>query len=260
MNALRFARMVAVISSLGAGTPWAYGGEVIQGVDGPVLYKQVSDGPFSCVNFLTFQVEDFEDHLLNTPGLGVTSGFITSSVFDSARDSVDLDDGDLNNLSTNNAGTYQGDSWYVQVTVSFTFDPRVLGGFPTHAGLVITDATFGAETVTGFDAEGQPVGSLVYEFPDPGEGSCADDYFYGAFSQNGISRIEVVLRGETEIDHVQYGFSDLAAESDLNDDGVVDGADLGILLSNWDTPCLGDLNGDFTVDGADLGVLLSNWR
>jgi len=51
---------------------------------------------------------------------------------------------------------------------------------------------------------------------------------------------------------------------DLNDDGVVDGADLGILLNAWgDCPvlenCVGDLNGDGVVDGADLGILLNNW-
>jgi len=46
--------------------------------------------------------------------------------------------------------------------------------------------------------------------------------------------------------------------SDLNGDGVVDGADLGALLSAWGT-AEGDLNGDGIVDGADLGILLSNW-
>jgi len=49
--------------------------------------------------------------------------------------------------------------------------------------------------------------------------------------------------------------------ADLNCDGVVDGADLGILLSAWG-PCVDcpeDLNGDGVVDGADLGVLLSAW-
>jgi len=48
---------------------------------------------------------------------------------------------------------------------------------------------------------------------------------------------------------------------DLNGDGVVDGADLGELLSQWG-PCVGcsaDLNGDGVVDGVDLGILLSNW-
>lgn len=48
---------------------------------------------------------------------------------------------------------------------------------------------------------------------------------------------------------------------DLNGDGVVDGADLGILLSSWGPceHCAADLNGDGVVDGADLGVLLSAW-
>jgi len=47
---------------------------------------------------------------------------------------------------------------------------------------------------------------------------------------------------------------------DLNGDGVVDGADLGALLTLWGTADpSADLNGDGIVDGADLGILLSNW-
>lgn len=42
-------------------------------------------------------------------------------------------------------------------------------------------------------------------------------------------------------------------------DGVVNGADLGLLLSNWGLDATGDLNGDGTVNGADLGELLSQW-
>ncbi len=47
--------------------------------------------------------------------------------------------------------------------------------------------------------------------------------------------------------------------ADLNGDGVVDGADLGLLLNNWGNSGLGDINGDGAVDGADLGLLLNNW-
>ncbi len=47
--------------------------------------------------------------------------------------------------------------------------------------------------------------------------------------------------------------------ADLNDDGVVDGADLGILLTNWGRAGIGDINGDGIVDGADLGLLLQSW-
>jgi hypothetical protein len=46
---------------------------------------------------------------------------------------------------------------------------------------------------------------------------------------------------------------------DLNADGAIDGADLGMLLSVWNEVGSADLNGDGTVDGADLGVLLSAW-
>ncbi len=47
---------------------------------------------------------------------------------------------------------------------------------------------------------------------------------------------------------------------DLNDDGIVDGADLGLLLAAWDSDDdIADLNDDGIVDGADLGLLLSAW-
>ncbi len=46
---------------------------------------------------------------------------------------------------------------------------------------------------------------------------------------------------------------------DINGDGMVDGADLGLLLFAWGTPGAADLNGDGTIDGADLGLLLNAW-
>ena len=50
-----------------------------------------------------------------------------------------------------------------------------------------------------------------------------------------------------------------ANPADLNGDGVVNGADLGILLAAWGGSGTGDLNGDGTINGADIGILLSNW-
>ncbi len=51
--------------------------------------------------------------------------------------------------------------------------------------------------------------------------------------------------------------------SDLNDDGLVDSADLAILQSQWGRcapgTCSGDLDGDGRVDGVDLMVLLAAW-
>lgn len=45
---------------------------------------------------------------------------------------------------------------------------------------------------------------------------------------------------------------------DFNGDGLVNGLDLGVLLSGWGS-AQGDINGDGTTDGADLGLVLSAW-
>jgi hypothetical protein len=61
-----------------------------------------------------------------------------------------------------------------------------------------------------------------------------------------------------------------AIPADLNNDGLVNGLDLGILLINWSIPagspgcggalpCPSDLNGDGQVNGLDLGILLGSW-
>lgn len=47
--------------------------------------------------------------------------------------------------------------------------------------------------------------------------------------------------------------------ADLNGDGSVDGADLGLLLAAWGTDGPGDFNGDGIVDGLDLGMALAEW-
>jgi fibronectin-binding autotransporter adhesin len=71
--------------------------------------------------------------------------------------------------------------------------------------------------------------------------------------------------------NVTYGTQSVTVEyvgsfekvGDLNHDGLVNGADLGILLGSWgncaEACCQGDLNGDSVVNGADLGILLGDW-
>jgi len=46
---------------------------------------------------------------------------------------------------------------------------------------------------------------------------------------------------------------------DLNEDGVVNGADLAAMLGSWGDHDDGDLNGDDITTGADLAVLLGHW-
>ena len=49
---------------------------------------------------------------------------------------------------------------------------------------------------------------------------------------------------------------------DIECDGLVDGVDLGIMLSRWGPAAKGDvadINLDGAVDGVDLGLLLATW-
>jgi hypothetical protein len=52
---------------------------------------------------------------------------------------------------------------------------------------------------------------------------------------------------------------------DLNEDGIVDAADIGLLLSAWGScgkagpGCFADLNEDGVVDGTDIGLILGAW-
>jgi hypothetical protein len=53
--------------------------------------------------------------------------------------------------------------------------------------------------------------------------------------------------------------------ADFNDDGVVNGADLGVLISSWGPcppppgTCVADITGNGIVDGGDLGLLIASW-
>ena len=54
-------------------------------------------------------------------------------------------------------------------------------------------------------------------------------------------------------------------DADLNDDGKVDGYDLGTVLGQWGhcptvaSSCLGDLNFDGVVNELDVDIVLQNW-
>lgn len=60
-----------------------------------------------------------------------------------------------------------------------------------------------------------------------------------------------------------YGFQTTGScgtTGDLNGDGSVDGADIGLFLLQWEcSKCEADFNNDGIVDGADFGILLLAW-
>lgn len=68
-----------------------------------------------------------------------------------------------------------------------------------------------------------------------------------------------LLGGGTGIANVCVGMPAGPGILDLNGDGSVSGADLGLLLGQFGGPGSADFNCDGVVDGADLGILLGGW-
>ncbi|HMN96514.1 MAG TPA: hypothetical protein PKC43_08690 [Phycisphaerales bacterium] len=75
----------------------------------------------------------------------------------------------------------------------------------------------------------------------------------GGFNEEGSGTLSISCAGSRCVEPT-------TCLGDLNMDGVVDGADLGILLGAWGrSGVAADLNRDGIVDGADLGILLGLW-
>lgn len=70
----------------------------------------------------------------------------------------------------------------------------------------------------------------------------------------------VVVTVEVDLSNTKlYGVYTDAIPGDLNGDGEVNGGDLGVLLSQFNTSGSADFNDDGVVDGGDLGLLLNFW-
>ncbi len=99
----------------------------------------------------------------------------------------------------------------------------------------------------------QPDEEHVIELPNvPGETVVVEAHH--SWPLNGNTSIEILQFEETNFVETP------PCPADLNNDGTVNGADLGLLLAAWNTSeDAADLNNDGTVNGADLGLLLSDW-
>ncbi|HMN96693.1 MAG TPA: hypothetical protein PKC43_09635 [Phycisphaerales bacterium] len=79
-------------------------------------------------------------------------------------------------------------------------------------------------------------------------------------NRNGIDDAIEILTGDVQdLDGDWIPDECATCGADLDGNGIVDGADLGVLLGSWGAPGAGDLDGNGVVDGADLGLLLAAW-
>lgn len=130
----------------------------------------------------------------------------------------------------------------------------------TRKGIILGDATFDGSVQFGYWSLGSPgfteLGSLLtsadYSSISIADLQIDDD---GTFTLVGSGYHLAHARTEALM-----WTSSAAVFGDLDGDGTVDGADLGLLLSLWGTgDPVADLDGSGVVDGADLGLLLGAW-
>lgn len=187
--------------------PVMAGGHTFIFADTP--YVSSGDSPFDLFGpGSDFFLEDFEDGLLNTPGL---LGFFGEIRFPSNfTDSVDADDGIIDGfgLDGHNYWAFFGKDGAGPLA-RFEFDPELLGGLPRSVGLVWTDGNFDALTFfEAFGPKGESLGTIGPLILGDGghQGATAEDRFLGVTFQGGISAIEIsATLGRIELDHVQYG-------------------------------------------------------
>lgn len=92
--------------------------------------------------------------------------------------------------------------------------------------------------------------------------SIAPDVFaQGTTSLTALDGKRMLLRTWGQSSNQGWLVTPASSSGDLNGDGMVNAADLGLLLAQWGVcaGCTGDLNGDGAVDAADLGLLLAGW-
>ena len=191
---------------------------------GPTPYLQSSDGPFHSENFDYFYLEDFEDEILNTPGITATSAWrIHTGAY---ADSVDADDGAIDGNNTGRVGSNLLSNFSNQ-PLTIEFSALELGGnLPTHAGIVWTDVGIngggdgpGSQPVifSAVDAQGNSLGNVgpIMLGDIPITGQTTEDKFFGIVNPGGLSSITIAMPGLNNwgVDHIQYGFQSLPATS-----------------------------------------------
>ena len=177
---------------------------------GPTPYLGTADSPFNAFSFSGyFHLEDFEDGLLNSPGVVCATCPVAYGP-NANSDSVDPDGRSY--ISTQRSNT---------VTNGFGFAVGAIPTLPTHVGFVITDANQEDDIV--FTLKILDELNVRYEFgpftlPLVGtQKDTSEDRFVGVMHDVGIVSFSVSSQRSRsfpssfiEVDHLQYGAGAIA--------------------------------------------------
>jgi len=126
------------------------------------------------------------------------------------------------------------------------------------AGDLVDRLTFGDEDFPG-SIRAQNASGWV-----PVAGLGLNNIFQWVLATNGDAQASVTNSGGAIGNPGSYPDPTPSIPGDANGDGVINGADLAVVLGNWgeckvSCPCAGDLTSDGVVDGSDLAQVLGNW-
>ena len=159
-------------------------------------YAQRSDSPWAAgIRQGSIYVEDFEDGLVNTPGLAMALGIMSTAA------SVDEDDGILGNVEDDVGRIWYAGSGGPSNTARAEFTPDASGNYPTYAGWVMDTYDRDDAYFEAFD----PAGNLVASYRNILE--WGEWQFVGVYAPQGISAIQSRFNANTVFDHVQYGYA-----------------------------------------------------
>lgn len=195
---------------------------------------------------------------------------------DSARGVTEATGGYLHSAARLADGSVRswGAAWH---GVTMPNAPELNDVVDIDSGDVVTLAVRAEGTVVGWGYPGSPLltppnGLTGVVQVAAGWGHAVALLNDGAVVQWGVSEYSIdqgIPAGLQRIAGIDIGYFHSIAwrtscAADLNVDGEVDGADLGLLLANWGTSDPGtcdacDVVKDGQVDGVDLGVILATW-
>jgi hypothetical protein len=140
-------------------------------------------------------------------------------------------------------------------------DSAVLDGNPNNSSDVLARGTWIPLGLPGQEGVANPMqlGGIVANSPPYGNAVPFMDMLMGTMVGLPQPTSFAVPPFAAYVDNVTLQLVTSPCPHDLNSDGAVDGADLGLLLGNWGNPGASDLNNDGTTNGADLGLLLGAW-
>lgn len=204
---LSFVKKVSMASAGAAFIALGIAGTAKAALLGPTSYLSFGDSPFADGSFVDFHLEDFEDGLLNTPGVTASAGSPLPPT--GVTDSVDEDDGTIDGSGTGGNSFFFGGG---STGITFTFDDTVLGYFPDSAGIVWTDGA-GLTSFEAFAPDGTSLGTIgpVSIADGSFSGTSAEDRFFGVEDLGPIGSIFISnTSAGVEVDHLQYGIKQIA--------------------------------------------------